>query len=536
MALIVADRVQETCNAPGTGVVTLLGAVTQFQTFSAAIGNANTTFYVIADQTGSNWEVGIGTYATTGNTLTRTTILASSNAGLVVNFASGTQNVWGDYPAGKAIYKDASGNAIGLGTPAAFVATNVTGLPLTTGVSGTLPVGNGGTGVTTSTGTGSTVLSISPTLVTPFLGTPTSGDLTNCTFPTLNQNTTGTATTATNVAGGVAGSIPYQTAASTTAMTAASTVAGQVLTTVTAGGAPTWVSPSAGGSTTKSWTAFTATGSYVVPAGITSIRAYAFGRGGNGGFGVSAGGGGGGCAFGDIAVTAGQTVSVSISSGVATVTYASTAMLTANPASGVNAGSASKNASVTNGGNYSGGAGGGSGGGGGGASGSPLGNGGTGGVSFGGGGGAGGAGAGGNGGGGGAGGAGGARGGGGSGGIANGYIGGVGRSTATAFTDPLMSACTGTGGSGSVVAGAYPASGGQGGGGGGNGITAGGGGNGGMFGGGGSGGGGGTGGVGGFGGGGGAGGFAGGAGGYGGGGGAGGDGGAGGAAIVLIYA
>ena len=72
MALIVADRVQETCNAPGTGVVTLLGAVTQFQTFSAAIGNGNTTFYVIADQTGANWEVGIGTYATTGNTLTRT--------------------------------------------------------------------------------------------------------------------------------------------------------------------------------------------------------------------------------------------------------------------------------------------------------------------------------------------------------------------------------------------------------------------------------------------------------------------------------
>jgi hypothetical protein len=61
------------------------------------------------------------------------------------------------------------------------------------GLSSTLAVGSGGTGVTTSTGSGSVVLSTSPTLVTPILGTPSSGTLTNCTFPTLNQNTTGTA-------------------------------------------------------------------------------------------------------------------------------------------------------------------------------------------------------------------------------------------------------------------------------------------------------------------------------------------------------
>lgn len=109
MALVVADRVQETCSSPGTGTATLLGAVSQFRAFSSAIGNGNTTFYVIADQSGINWEVGTGTYTSAGNTLTRTTILSSSNGGALVNFSSGTQNVWNDYPAGYAIY--ASNNA-----------------------------------------------------------------------------------------------------------------------------------------------------------------------------------------------------------------------------------------------------------------------------------------------------------------------------------------------------------------------------------------------------------------------------------------
>lgn len=65
-----------------------------------------------------------------------------------------------------------------------------------------LAVASGGTGVTSSTGTGSVVLSTSPTLITPLLGTPTSGTLTNCTFPTLNQNTTGSAATVTGNATG----------------------------------------------------------------------------------------------------------------------------------------------------------------------------------------------------------------------------------------------------------------------------------------------------------------------------------------------
>lgn len=65
----------------------------------------------------------------------------------------------------------------------------------TADITGTLPVANGGTGVTTSTGTGAVVLSTSPSLVTPALGTPTSGNFSTGTFtwPTFNQNTSGTA-------------------------------------------------------------------------------------------------------------------------------------------------------------------------------------------------------------------------------------------------------------------------------------------------------------------------------------------------------
>lgn len=80
-----------------------------------------------------------------------------------------------------------------LGTPTSGTLSNCTSLPIDGGTTGTLPVARGGTGVTTSTGSGNVVLSTSPTLVTPALGTPSSGNLANCTFPTLNQNTTGTA-------------------------------------------------------------------------------------------------------------------------------------------------------------------------------------------------------------------------------------------------------------------------------------------------------------------------------------------------------
>jgi hypothetical protein len=102
MPFVLADRVRETTTTTGTVSVTLAGAVTGFQTF-AAIGNANTTYYTIAGQGTSEWEVGIGTYTASGTTLSRDTVLASSASGAKVNFSSGTKDVFCDYPAGRAV-------------------------------------------------------------------------------------------------------------------------------------------------------------------------------------------------------------------------------------------------------------------------------------------------------------------------------------------------------------------------------------------------------------------------------------------------
>jgi hypothetical protein len=100
MAFVLANRVKETTTTAGTGAVTLAGASTGFQSF-AIIGDTNTTYYTIAGQTGNEWEVGIGTYSTTGPTLTRTTVLANSSATQpsALSFSAGTKDVFVAYPA-----------------------------------------------------------------------------------------------------------------------------------------------------------------------------------------------------------------------------------------------------------------------------------------------------------------------------------------------------------------------------------------------------------------------------------------------------
>jgi len=108
MALVVKDRVQETSTTTGTGTFTLAGAVSGFQSFSA-IGDGNTTYYAIVG--GTEWEVGLGTYTSSGTLLSRDTILESSNGGTAVNFSAGTKNVFVTYPAEESVYQDATGTA-----------------------------------------------------------------------------------------------------------------------------------------------------------------------------------------------------------------------------------------------------------------------------------------------------------------------------------------------------------------------------------------------------------------------------------------
>lgn len=121
MPLVVADRVRQSTTSTGTGTITLSGAVSGFQTF-AVIGNGNTTYYTIVDSGTGAWEVGIGTYTAVGTTLSRTTVLASSNSNSLVNFAAGTKDVFVTYPAGKSVY-EAEDNSVTL--PAALTAAGV---------------------------------------------------------------------------------------------------------------------------------------------------------------------------------------------------------------------------------------------------------------------------------------------------------------------------------------------------------------------------------------------------------------------------
>lgn len=96
MALVLADRVKETTTTTGTGAVALAGAAAGFRSFSV-VGNGNTCPYTIADNT--DWEVGQGTYTASGTILSRDTVYASSNGGALVNFATGSKDVFLTLPA-----------------------------------------------------------------------------------------------------------------------------------------------------------------------------------------------------------------------------------------------------------------------------------------------------------------------------------------------------------------------------------------------------------------------------------------------------
>ena len=109
MAFVIADRVRETTTTTGTGTVNLLGAVTNFETFSANLSNSDTTYYAIVDNTNNDFEVGIGTFTASGTTLARS-VIASSNSNNLVDFGVGTKDVFITVPASKIVVEDGSNN------------------------------------------------------------------------------------------------------------------------------------------------------------------------------------------------------------------------------------------------------------------------------------------------------------------------------------------------------------------------------------------------------------------------------------------
>jgi hypothetical protein len=109
MALVLADRVLETTTTTGSGTISLAGASVGYQGFSTGVGDGNQTYYTIALEGGAEWEVGIGTYTSVGDTLSRDTVLASSDSGNKVTFSAGVKQVFVTYPAGKSVFFTQSG-------------------------------------------------------------------------------------------------------------------------------------------------------------------------------------------------------------------------------------------------------------------------------------------------------------------------------------------------------------------------------------------------------------------------------------------
>ena len=212
MALVVNDRVKETSTTTGTGTFSLAGASLGFETFVAGIGNTNTTYYSIVNENGE-FEVGIGTVTDAAtDTLSRDTILSSSNSDAAVNFSAGTKDVFCTLPASKAVILDSSGNIVanngsnltnlnadnlasGTVPDARFPATlpaasgvNLTALNATNIASGTLssdrlptvPTTKGGTGLT-AIGTANQVLAVNAGATALEFQTPTTGDITGVT-------------------------------------------------------------------------------------------------------------------------------------------------------------------------------------------------------------------------------------------------------------------------------------------------------------------------------------------------------------------
>jgi hypothetical protein len=205
MALIRADRIKESSTSTGTGAFTLAGADSTYRTFASVCAVADTVYYAIAHRTSNEWEVGLGTYSAT-NTLTRTTVHSSSNANAAVTFSAGTKDVLLALTKTQLeTYASLAGTETLTNKTINASNNTITNVSLTSGVTGTLPLGNGGTGTTTAQ------LAINALAGTVTSGSYLRGNGTNVVMatiaagdvPTLNQNTTGTAS------GSVSGTASY---------------------------------------------------------------------------------------------------------------------------------------------------------------------------------------------------------------------------------------------------------------------------------------------------------------------------------------
>ena len=215
MTLLIKDRVQEITSSGGTGPI-LLGTsfIAGYVDIGTAIGNGNTTPYVITDTINNVYEIGVGQYILANTSLLRLQVLASSNANALVNFAIGPKNVFVD-------------------VPAAYISLTVRGLNQFASTTSA----NLASIISDATGTGPLVFANNAVFVTPTLGVATGTSLTLSTALPIASG--GTNSTATPTAGGAG----YGTGTAY-AITAAGT-AGQVLTSAGAG-TPTWTTPTTG--------------------------------------------------------------------------------------------------------------------------------------------------------------------------------------------------------------------------------------------------------------------------------------------------